>query len=98
MSVTIPASVAAIGERAFADCAKLAEIAFDHAASDELTIGKNAFGACPSLHYVCLPDTVTFIDPDAFTREHLTLIVPYQSYAMTYAQDNGIDFAAYAPE
>ena len=45
VSVTIPASVAAIGERAFADCAKLAEIAFDHAASDELTIGKNAFAA-----------------------------------------------------
>ena len=42
-SVIFPASVTAIGERAFASCASLGEVSFDHDAVDELTIGKDAF-------------------------------------------------------
>jgi hypothetical protein len=65
--VVFPASLVVIDERAFGDCEQLREVAF--AADSKLqSIGKEAFSECPLVR-VSLPESVTEIDPSAFSDE-----------------------------
>ena len=62
-SVDVPASVAAIGKKAFYQCGSLASVTF---AGGVRSIGAYAFGSCTGLGAVTLPGSLTTIDPAAF--------------------------------
>jgi hypothetical protein len=63
--IVFPASLVVIDESAFESCWSLREVAF--AAGSKLQyIGREAFRKCP-LERVCLPASVTEIDPSAFS-------------------------------
>lgn len=62
-SYVIPTGVAAIGDKAFADCKSLTSITI----SDSVTsIGDEAFYSCSSLTSITIPDGVTSIGNQAF--------------------------------
>ena len=64
-SITIPESVTAIGERAFADCATLATITFEGTPAIT-TIGDYAFAGCDALTSFTVPEGVTAIGTGGF--------------------------------
>lgn len=58
-------------------------------------IGAMAFAGCVFMTDICLPDTVTVIDTDAFKDCHkLSIHAPAGSYAETYAKQHKISFVA----
>lgn len=88
----VPEGVASIGDYAFYGCNSLTSITLPDSVT---SIGFFAFVNCPSLTYVTLPESVTRIDDyafDSFSCPSLTLRVPRNSYAATYAQENDIPF------
>ena len=62
-SVTIPDSVVALGESAFADCGSLTDVTIP---DNVTTIEMNAFANCSSLEKVIIPDSVTALASGAF--------------------------------
>ena len=54
-SISIPATVTQIGAQAFAECANLREIVFDHDDSEPLTIGEGAFAGSVGATTVRVP-------------------------------------------
>lgn len=90
-SVTIPDSVTSISDYAFLDCYGLTSITL----SDSVTsIGESAFFFCYNLTSVTIPDSVTFIGVNAFSNcsDDLVLTVERDSYAKSYAEENGISY------
>lgn len=76
-TVTIPAEVRAIGEKAFYQCQKLEGVVF--AAGSQCTeIGAKAFYRCYGLTELVLPDSVCVINADAFfqCKALLSLTLP----------------------
>ncbi|WP_029513347.1 leucine-rich repeat domain-containing protein [Mycoplasmopsis primatum] len=68
-SVTIPASVKFIGERAFMNCSKLKWIKFENFENSELdSILQNAFTNCNSLEEVQLPKKLLIVGEYAFSN------------------------------
>lgn len=65
-NVTIPASVGAIGEKAFDLCRKLEKVDFEEN-SHLGFIGKNAFSICESLLEIQIPDSCHKIGEEAFS-------------------------------
>lgn len=62
-----------------------------------VSIEENAFASCTNLKSIMIPTSVTSIDVSAFTGSGLTKIIGYaDSYAKTFADDNGFDFIALA--
>ena len=90
----IPDGVTAIADEAFAGSGAVGV----YLPSGLVSIGRNAFGSCTGLRYIYVQDGLTAIDPAAFGKGNLTLIVPYESPAMTFAQENEIDYIVYAAE
>ena len=89
-NVTIHGEIEYVGDNAFWSCTNLTEIHLEDARS----IGDYAFEDCYNLQAVYL-DKVTEIGYDAFAGcENLTIFAPAGSYAITYAQENGIDYYA----
>ena len=63
-SVTIPDSVASIGDRAFEDCTGLTSVTIGYSVT---SIGRYAFHGCTGLTSVTIPDSVTSIGYEAFS-------------------------------
>ena len=57
-----------------------------------LAIPDYAFTNCHDLKYVTIPESVVFIQPNAFDFEGLTICCYYGSYAHTFAAENGISY------
>lgn len=64
-SITIPASVATIGESAFEACYRVATLTFA-SGSQACTIATHAFAVCATLASIVIPDRVTYIGEGAF--------------------------------
>lgn len=91
-NISIPDSVIRIGNNAFSYCSRLANITLP----DHLTyMGANAFYSCSNLKSITIPDTVTYIGQNAFSvYSGPVLYGGLNSYAQTYAKENGITFFA----
>lgn len=63
MSVTIPASVEIIGDKAFKNCKSLSKVDFAYGIK---TIGQSAFSGCQALSKLTVPGSVRQIGSDAF--------------------------------
>lgn len=88
--VTLSTNIKSIDEYAFSYCEELESITLP----DGMTsIGNNAFYVCPALTKVVIPDTVTSIGSKAFEgSQYVTLEVYEDSYAHSYAVNNGIAY------
>ena len=62
-SITIPGSVASIGEYAFRDCSSLTSVTIENGVT---SIGESAFSCCSGLTSITIPDSVTSIGDWAF--------------------------------
>ncbi|MEE3427366.1 MAG: leucine-rich repeat protein [Ruminococcus sp.] len=61
--------------------------------SDSLTaIPHYAFTNCPDLKYVTIPESVALIQPDAFDWDNVTIRCTSDSYAHSFALENGVKF------
>ncbi len=89
-SMEIPNSVTTIEDGAFAYCEGLTNIKIP---SSVTTIGEHAFGSCPNLTSIEIPSSVKTIEKEAFIEcEKLILTVNAGSYALQYAEENGIPY------
>lgn len=60
---------------------------------DELVAIPNyAFTNCSNLHYVTIPKSVVLIQPRAFDFENVTIGCYYDSYAYSFAKENGYSY------
>lgn len=84
-ALRLPKSVKQIEEEAFAFAASAEEVDVPFGTQ---TIGSRAF-AGSGLKKIYLPSTVSYIAPDAFDEGELTIVTPYSSYAMTFADEHG---------
>jgi len=90
-SITIPNSVTYIGHWAFDSCTGLASITIPNSVT---IIEFHAFSNCSSLVSIAIPSTVTTIGNYAFYNcPNLTIYSIFDSYARTYALENGISFS-----
>ena len=55
-------------------------------------IESEAFAGLNQVDWIVIPATVTFIALDAFTDSNVTLVVPADSYAESWAIENGVDY------
>ncbi|MBQ2768033.1 MAG: PASTA domain-containing protein [Clostridia bacterium] len=89
-SVNLPTSLQTIGSRAFAGCSVLSRISLP---AGVVSVGNSAFERCYMLEAVYLPATVTTIGDRAFRYcPSITLYVPSNSPAMTYADEADINY------
>lgn len=65
-SITFNKNVTLIGEGAFQNCSKLAEVIFEDDGTEELVIGKQAFFSCRALESLVLPSRLKTIQDAAF--------------------------------
>ncbi len=87
-SYIIPYGVTSIGVKAFSYCAGLTSVTIPDSVT---SIGKWAFWFCESLTSITIPKSVTSIGDEAF--DTLETIYGYEnSYAQTYAEENGYEF------
>ena len=84
-----------IPEQCFYNCTSLSSVEL----SNSITrIDKLAFGNCSSLMEITIPATVTSIDNSAFNGcDDLTIYCYYDSYAVQFAEDNGIPYVIVNP-
>ncbi len=90
-SVTIPDSVTSIGYGAFFGCTGLTDVTIPDSVT---SISSLAFYNCTGLTSVIIPGSVTSIGSSAFYGcDNITIHGYKNSYAETYANENGITFA-----
>lgn len=65
-SITFNKNVTSIGEGAFQNCTKLAEVIFEDGGTEDLVIGKQAFYSCKALESLVLPSRLKSIQDAAF--------------------------------
>lgn len=88
-SFTLPASLQIIDDSAFEGTA-LVSVDIPETVT---YIGDNAFANIPSLLAVYIPDATEFIGKDAFANSNqVTITASSNSYARTWAKDNGFRF------
>ena len=82
--------IASIGDGAFMKYGFLKSVTI---LDNTVSIGSYSFFGCSGLTAVSIPKTVKFIGERAFEGcENLTLIVVENSYAASYAEENGIPY------
>lgn len=88
--VKLPTSITSIGVRAFANCSKLSEIRLNEGLKK---LSWFAFANCDKLTKVVVPDSVIYMDEEAFKDSKQIIIYGNQeSYARTYAEKYEIPF------
>lgn len=87
-SLSLPASLVQLDQGAFAGCMKLENLTLQEGLE---TIGASAFHNTV-LKFLTIPDSVQTIGGGAFTNCPVVLTVGEGSYALTYAQNNGIPY------
>ncbi|MGI6057540.1 MAG: leucine-rich repeat protein [Bilifractor sp.] len=92
-TIQLPDSLEMIDDWAFSDCGSLEAVSIS---SKVKHIGKKAFEACKNLRSIRIPQSVTSIGEGVFDDCNKSILTIYgykNSYAETYANDNGITFA-----
>ena len=90
-SITLPDSLTSISDNTFSGCRNLTSITIPDSV---ITIGEKTFRDCFALTSVTIPDSVTSIGKSAFDNcsDNLVLTVGRDSYAKSYAEENGISY------
>ena len=90
-TIELPSGITKIGSEAFKDCSSLSRIKLQGKVTE---IGSNAFKDCTQLVSIYIPTSVQKIGETAFTGcSLLTIYGTENSYAQTYAKENGIQFS-----
>lgn len=90
--INISSNISVINGQVFQNCTSLTEFTVPNSVG---TISDFAFSGCTSLAKVVIPKTVKNIAPNAFSKcDNLTIYGYSNSYAETYAEENGINFVA----
>ena len=90
-TIELPSGITKIGSEAFKDCSSLSKIKLPEKVTE---IGSNAFKDCTQLVSIYVPTSVQTIGATAFTGcSLLTIYGTKNSYAETYAKENGIPFS-----
>lgn len=91
--ITIPNNVTTINYYVFAHCEALTSVVIPNSVT---SIGYEAFFNCFALIDITIPKSVTYIAPDAFPEylPRVTIFGYFNSYAESYANENGYPFAA----
>ena len=88
--VWIEHHVRTIKDRAFAECKNLSDVQI-MSMSSVTSIGEHCFSGCKHLYSIRIPASVTYIADNAFEGcPNVTIFAPEGSYAIEYAQANGI--------
>lgn len=91
-TVNISSNISEIKGQTFQNCTSLTEFTVPNSVG---TISNFSFAGCTSLAKVVIPKTVKNIAPNAFSKcDNLTIYGYSNSYAETYAEENGINFVA----
>ena len=89
----VPNETVAIGGWAFLYCTNIVDIEIPSSVKE---IRRYAFGGCENLVNVRIPSSVTTIGEGAFGGDvNVVLIVDDNSYALQYAEENGIPYMIY---
>lgn len=90
--INISSNISVINGQVFQNCTSLTEFTVPDSVN---TISDFAFSGCTSLAKVVIPKAVKNIAPNAFSKcDNLTIYGYSNSYAETYAEENGINFVA----
>ena len=91
-SVNISSNISEIKGQTFQNCTSLTEFTVPNSVG---TISDFSFAGCTSLEKVVIPKTVKNISAKAFLNcDKLTIFGYTNSYAETYAEENGINFVS----
>ncbi|MCD8215380.1 MAG: leucine-rich repeat domain-containing protein, partial [Clostridiales bacterium] len=91
-SITIPDSVTEIGLGAFMYCTSLTDITIPNSVT---SLGRLSLSYCTSLESVTIPSSVITIGSALFEgcdTDQITLYVEADSYALSYAEENGYNY------
>ncbi len=89
-AITLPASLKSIGRNTFEGCSSLTEIEIPQGV---IEFDGKMFGGCTSLKIVTIPNSVANISVFAFADcANVTIKGPKNSYAQTFAKEQGIPF------
>ncbi|WP_405346835.1 leucine-rich repeat protein [Ruminococcus sp.] len=95
-SVVFNASTGIVPNQCFSGCATLSSVTLNDTVTE---IGYYAFSNCPNLNYIEIPTSVTSIAKSSFQNDTgITLGVYRNSYALEYAENNGINYIILDPE
>ena len=95
-SVVFNASTGIVPNQCFSGCTALSSVTLNDTVTE---IGYYAFSNCPNLSYIEIPASVTSIAQSAFQNDtNITLGVYRNSYALEYAENNGINYIILDPE
>ena len=90
--INISSNISVINGQVFQNCTSLTEFTVPNSVG---TISDFSFAGCTSLEKVVIPKTVKIISAKAFLNcDKLTIYGYTNSYAQTYAEENGINFVA----
>ena len=95
-SVVFNATTGNVPNQCFSGCAELSNVTLNDTVTE---IGYYAFSNCPNLNYIEIPTSVTSIAKSSFQNDtNITLGVYRNSYALEYAENNGINYIILDPE
>jgi hypothetical protein len=95
-SIIYDAQTGIVPNQCFSGCTALSSVTLNDTVTE---IGFYAFSNCPNLTYIEIPKSVTSIAKSSFQNDtDITLGVYRNSYALEYAENNGIKYVILDPE